>query len=200
MPRCCASSPGPTTCPPTSIAQFKKETGIEVEVTLSNNEEMISKLRATGGAGFDLAQPSQDRITRRAAGIRHLQADRPEQGARWSSSCRELLETIEEERHARRQALRPAATSGAPTGWSSTPSSPRCADYADLCKPELQGQDRDAPEAPDADGLRVRQRQGSVRALQRHRRPTPRSWTRSARRSPPARRTCASSATTRTSC
>jgi spermidine/putrescine transport system substrate-binding protein len=44
------------------VAQFKKETGIEVEVTLSNNEEMISKLRATGGAGFDLAQPSQDRI------------------------------------------------------------------------------------------------------------------------------------------
>jgi spermidine/putrescine transport system substrate-binding protein len=45
------------------VAQFKKETGIEVELTLSNNEEMISKLRATGGAGFDLAQPSQDRIT-----------------------------------------------------------------------------------------------------------------------------------------
>src|SRR6202142_973822 len=44
------------------IAAFKKETGIQVEVTLSNNEEMISKLRATGGAGFDLAQPSQDRI------------------------------------------------------------------------------------------------------------------------------------------
>jgi spermidine/putrescine transport system substrate-binding protein len=45
------------------LEQFKKETGIEVELTLSNNEEMISKLRATGGAGFDLAQPSQDRIT-----------------------------------------------------------------------------------------------------------------------------------------
>ena len=44
-------------------AQFEKETGYKVEVTLSNNEEMISKLRATGGAGFDLAQPSQDRIT-----------------------------------------------------------------------------------------------------------------------------------------
>src|SRR5213593_5197756 len=44
------------------VAQFKKETGIDVEITLSNNEEMISKLRATGGAGFDLAQPSQDRI------------------------------------------------------------------------------------------------------------------------------------------
>ena len=44
------------------VADFKKETGIDVELTLSNNEEMISKLRATGGAGFDLAQPSQDRI------------------------------------------------------------------------------------------------------------------------------------------
>ena len=43
-------------------AQFTRETGIKVEVTLSNNEEMISKLRATRGAGFDLAQPSQDRI------------------------------------------------------------------------------------------------------------------------------------------
>src|ERR1700727_2172114 len=45
------------------IAAFKQETGIEVEITLSNNEEMICKLRATGGAGFDLAQPSQDRMT-----------------------------------------------------------------------------------------------------------------------------------------
>jgi spermidine/putrescine transport system substrate-binding protein len=45
------------------VAQFRQETGIAVEVTLSNNEEIISKLRATGGAGYDLAQPSQDRIT-----------------------------------------------------------------------------------------------------------------------------------------
>ena len=45
------------------VALFEKETGYKVELTLSNNEEMISKLRATGGAGFDLAQPSQDRIT-----------------------------------------------------------------------------------------------------------------------------------------
>ena len=44
------------------VQQFTKETGIEVEITISNNEEMISKLRATQGAGFDLAQPSQDRI------------------------------------------------------------------------------------------------------------------------------------------
>ena len=44
------------------VAQFEKESGYKVALTLSNNEEMISKLRATGGAGFDLAQPSQDRI------------------------------------------------------------------------------------------------------------------------------------------
>ena len=45
------------------IELFKAETGIDVKVTKSNNEDMISKLRATGGSGFDLAQPSQDRVT-----------------------------------------------------------------------------------------------------------------------------------------
>jgi spermidine/putrescine transport system substrate-binding protein len=45
------------------VDKFTAETGIKVEVTLSNNEEMISKLRATRGGGFDLAQPSQDRIS-----------------------------------------------------------------------------------------------------------------------------------------
>jgi len=45
------------------VDEFEKETGIKVEVTYSNNEEMIAKLRATRGAGFDLAQPSQDRIS-----------------------------------------------------------------------------------------------------------------------------------------
>jgi spermidine/putrescine transport system substrate-binding protein len=45
------------------VDKFQAETGITVEVTYSNNEEMIAKLRATRGAGFDLAQPSQDRIS-----------------------------------------------------------------------------------------------------------------------------------------
>lgn len=45
------------------VAMFEEETGHTVEVTLSNNEEMIAKLRATRGGGFDLAQPSQDRIS-----------------------------------------------------------------------------------------------------------------------------------------
>ena len=48
--------------PQVLVDKFEKETGIKVEVTYSNNEEMIAKLRATRGAGFDLAQPSQDRI------------------------------------------------------------------------------------------------------------------------------------------
>ncbi|MDH4249273.1 MAG: extracellular solute-binding protein [Deltaproteobacteria bacterium] len=45
------------------VEKFEKETKIKVNVTLSNNEEMIAKLRATRGGGFDLAQPSQDRIS-----------------------------------------------------------------------------------------------------------------------------------------
>ena len=45
------------------VDKFEQETGIKVEATYSNNEEMIAKLRATRGAGFDLAQPSQDRIS-----------------------------------------------------------------------------------------------------------------------------------------
>jgi spermidine/putrescine transport system substrate-binding protein len=48
--------------PENVIEMFEAETGHTVEVTTSNNEEMIAKLRATGGGGFDLAQPSQDRI------------------------------------------------------------------------------------------------------------------------------------------
>lgn len=48
--------------PDAVIDKFEEATGHTVEVTLSNNEEMIAKLRATGGGGFDLVQPSQDRI------------------------------------------------------------------------------------------------------------------------------------------
>ena len=52
----------PGYAPQALVEKFQKETGITVKVTKSNNEEMIAKLRATRGAGFDLAQPSQDRI------------------------------------------------------------------------------------------------------------------------------------------
>src|SRR5262245_16600422 len=49
---------------PDKVVQILKQKypDIKVEVTLSNNEDMVAKLRATGGAGFDLAQPSHDRI------------------------------------------------------------------------------------------------------------------------------------------
>ncbi|PWW01951.1 spermidine/putrescine-binding protein [Hoeflea marina] len=40
----------------------EKYPDIDVAVTFSNNEEIVAKLRATGGAGFDLAQPSVSRI------------------------------------------------------------------------------------------------------------------------------------------
>jgi len=49
--------------PKALMDKFEKETGIVVKATFTNNEEMIAKLRATRGAGFDLAQPSQDRIS-----------------------------------------------------------------------------------------------------------------------------------------
>jgi spermidine/putrescine transport system substrate-binding protein len=49
--------------PKVLVDKFQEETGITVKVTYTNNEEMIAKLRATRGAGFDLAQPSQDRIS-----------------------------------------------------------------------------------------------------------------------------------------
>ncbi len=56
------------------VDKFEKETGMKVELTLSNNEEMIAKLRATRGAGFDLAQPSQDRISSVQAEFKIYQA------------------------------------------------------------------------------------------------------------------------------
>lgn len=49
--------------PKALVEKFEQQTGMKVEVTYSNNEEMIAKLRATRGSGFDLAQPSQDRIS-----------------------------------------------------------------------------------------------------------------------------------------
>jgi spermidine/putrescine transport system substrate-binding protein len=44
------------------IPDFEKATGIKVNSTpFSQNEEQINKLQATGGAGFDLCQPTHDR-------------------------------------------------------------------------------------------------------------------------------------------
>jgi len=49
---------------PAAVAEdFRKETGIELEVTADDDVGIIARLRASGGAGFDLIQPSQDRLT-----------------------------------------------------------------------------------------------------------------------------------------
>ena len=147
------------------VAQFKKETGIEVEITLSNNEEMISKLRATGGAGFDLAQPSQDRIT----------GPQQEFGIYKPMDLRKVKTELfiavdargdQEEHHAGRQGLRPAAHLGhrRPGGQHQARQDRR------LPRPvqaRVQGQDRRAPEAPDPAGLCLRRRQGPVCAVRR---------------------------------
>jgi spermidine/putrescine transport system substrate-binding protein len=119
------------------VAQFRKETGIQVEVTLSNNEEMISKLRATGGAGFDLAQPSQDRIlgAQQEFGI-YKPFD--ESRVRLDEFVPELLATV------RKNATIGGRLYGLPYVWGTeglvyNSKRTRISDYVDLCKPELRG-------------------------------------------------------------
>src|ERR1700731_2696882 len=119
------------------IAAFKKETGIDVELTLSNNEEMISKLRATGGAGYDLAQPSQDRIlaAQREFGIykpfdlTKLKLDQFQP---------EFLDIV------RKNTTVDGKVYGLPYLWGTdglvvNAKRAKVADYPDLCRPDLKG-------------------------------------------------------------
>jgi len=118
-------------------AAFEKETGIQVEVTLSNNEEMISKLRATGGAGFDLAQPSQDRIL---AAQREFRIYKPIDltKVKLEQFVPSLLETT------RKNTTLDGKVYGLPYLWGTdglvvNTKKAKAADYLDLCKPELKG-------------------------------------------------------------
>lgn len=119
------------------IAQFKQETGIQVEVTLSNNEEIISKLRATGGAGYDLAQPSQDRIT----GVqRDFEVYKPIDlsQVKLDQFRPELLEIT------RRNATLDGKLYALPYVWGAdglvvNSKSAKVSDYTDLCRPDLKG-------------------------------------------------------------
>jgi spermidine/putrescine transport system substrate-binding protein len=122
------------------VADFKKETGISVEITLSNNEEMISKLRATGGAGFDLAQPSQDRITgpQRDFGI-YKPFDLTK--VKLDEFQPALLEIV------RKNTTLSGSQYGLPYLWGTDGlvvntklAKVPVADYTDLCKPELKGE------------------------------------------------------------
>lgn len=119
------------------IAAFKKETGIDVEVTLSNNEEMISKLRATGGAGFDLAQPSQDRImaAQREFGI-YKPLDLTK--LKLDEFQTEFLDIV------RKNTTIDGKQYGLPYLWGTdglvvNAKRTKVADYADLCRADLKG-------------------------------------------------------------
>lgn len=118
------------------VAQFTKETGIVVEVTLSNNEEMISKLRATGGAGFDLAQPSQDRITGPAKEF-GLYKPLDYSKIQTANFKPEMLEATRKVSTVNGKTYGLAyfwGTDGLVVGNTKLP----ILDYTDLCKPELQ--------------------------------------------------------------
>ncbi|MFH1803573.1 MAG: extracellular solute-binding protein [Pseudomonadota bacterium] len=120
------------------IDLFEKETGIDVQVTLSNNEDMISKLRATGGGGFDLAQPSQDRIAgpQQEYGIyKPLDLSKID-GAQFIASMFEATKantTVD------------GAVYGVPHVWGTdglvldTSKAPNVKDYLDLCSDEVAG-------------------------------------------------------------
>ncbi|HYM29059.1 MAG TPA: extracellular solute-binding protein [Steroidobacteraceae bacterium] len=119
------------------IGKFKQETGIQVQVTLSNNEEIISKLRATGGAGFDLAQPSQDRIS---GAQQEFRIYRPFDlsKVKMEQFVPGLLDTI------RRNATLDGKLYGLPYVWGTeglvyNSKKTTIADYRDLCRPELRG-------------------------------------------------------------
>ncbi|MCB1330063.1 MAG: extracellular solute-binding protein [Maritimibacter sp.] len=120
------------------IAEFEAATGHTVEVTTSNNEEMISKLRATGGGGFDLAQPSQDRIAGPQAefGIYKPMDLTQLDAAQFIPSMLEATKsntTVDGEIY------------GVPHVWGTsalvvdTAKAPMVKDYTDLCLPDVAG-------------------------------------------------------------
>ena len=120
------------------VDQFTKETGIEVEITLSNNEEMISKLRATQGAGFDLVQPSQDRIAgpQTEFGI-YKPLDL------WKIKSDQFIASMLEA--TKKNTTVDGKVYGVPHIWGTdglvvnTKLAPKVADYNDLCDPSLAG-------------------------------------------------------------
>ena len=119
------------------VADFQKETGIKVEITLSNNEEMISKLRATGGAGFDLAQPSQDRILGAQQEFRiYKPIDMSK--VRVEQFLPDLIDTV------RRNASVDGKLYALPYVWGTeglvyNGKKTKIADYTDLCRADLKG-------------------------------------------------------------
>ena len=122
------------------IQRFEEEyPDIDVEVTLSNNEEMIAKLRATGGTGYDLAQPSHDRISaaQQEYGIYKPLDMGQIETARMSEN---LLGAVKE------NATIDGEVYAVPHQWGTSgimadvTKAPDASGWGDLCNPEYQGQ------------------------------------------------------------
>jgi spermidine/putrescine transport system substrate-binding protein len=124
--------------PPEVARQFTTETGIKVEVTLSDNEDMIARLRASGGAGFDIAQPSQDRI---AGPQQEFSIYKPLDMSKIKTGLfiRSMLEAT------KKNTSLGGKVFGIPHTWGTdglvvnTRLASRISDYGDLCGPGLQG-------------------------------------------------------------
>jgi spermidine/putrescine transport system substrate-binding protein len=123
---------------PADLAEdFRKETGITVEVMLTNNEDIISRLRASKGADFDLVHPSHDRVAgaQTQYGIyKPLDMSRIEQ----DRFLPEMLEAT------RKNTTVDGAVYGVPYLWGTeglTVNTRRAqvSDYTDLCRADLKG-------------------------------------------------------------
>ena len=124
--------------PDAVIEMFEEQTGHTVEVTLSNNEEMIAKLRATGGGGFDLVQPSQDRI---AGPQEEFGIYKPIDLSQIDTAL--FIPSMLEATQANTTV--DGAVYGVPHVWGTsglvvnTAEAGQVADYTDLCDPALEG-------------------------------------------------------------
>ncbi len=123
---------------PSDVAEdFRKETGIRLEITLTNNEDIISRLRASNGAGFDLVHPSHDRVAgaQQQYGIyKPLDMSRIE----IDRFLPEMLEAT------RKNTTVDGQVYGVPYLWGTegltvNTRRARVSDYTDLCRPELKG-------------------------------------------------------------
>jgi spermidine/putrescine transport system substrate-binding protein len=118
-------------------ADFEKETGIHIEVTLSNNEDIIAKLRASGGKGFDLVQPSHDRVAG-AEQTYHIYRPFDESRLPTQRYIPQIFDSV------RRNTSINGRLYGAPflygiEGLAVDTNRAHVTDYTDLCRPDLAG-------------------------------------------------------------
>ena len=118
-------------------ADFEKETGIHVEVTLSNNEDIITRLRASNGAGFDLAQPSHDRVAG-AQQAYHIYRPFDESRLPMDRYIPQMIDSV------RKNTTLGGRLYGSPylygiEGLVANTRRAHITDYSDMCRPDLAG-------------------------------------------------------------